>query len=64
VPTSIENGQFALTISGATNYRCIVQASANLVDWVSVQTNTAPFTYVDTNTGQFNQRFYRTVYVP
>jgi hypothetical protein len=63
VPASIVNGQFALTVLGATNYRCIVQASANLVDWVSVQTNTAPFTYVDTNAGKFKQCFYRTVYI-
>jgi hypothetical protein len=63
VPTSFVNGQFALTVLGVTNYRCIVQASANLVDWIPVQTNTAPFTYVDTNAGKFKQHFYRTVYI-
>jgi hypothetical protein len=62
-PGSFVNGQFALTVSGATNVPCIVQASTNLVDWVSVQTNTAPFIYVDTDAGQFRQRYYRTVYV-
>jgi hypothetical protein len=33
------------------------------VNWVSVQTNTPPFTYVDTEAGQFNQRYYRAVYI-
>ena len=42
----------------------VVQASTNLVDWVPIQTNTAPFTFVDANASKFRQRFYRSVYVP
>jgi Immunoglobulin domain len=61
VPASHLIGQFALNISGVTNYPYVVQASTNLVDWVSVQTNTAPFTFVDSNASQFSQRFYRAV---
>ena len=63
-PAGFTTGQFALEVSGTTNAQYIVQASADLVNWVSVQTNTAPFRFVDTNVGQFNQRFYRTVSVP
>jgi hypothetical protein len=37
----------------------VVQASTNLLDWVSVLSNTAPFVFVDSNTAGFNQRFYR-----
>ncbi len=59
-PVSPVTGQFALCVSGVTNYQYVVQASTNLVNWVSVQTNTAPFTFVDSNASQFNQRFYRT----
>jgi hypothetical protein len=62
--TASANGQFAFNISGVTNYQCVVQASTNMVDWVSVQTNTAPFTFVDSNASQFKQRFYRTVNLP
>jgi hypothetical protein len=62
-PASFANGQFALTVTGETNVQCIVQSSTNLINWVSVQTNTPPFTYVDTDAGQFKQRYYRTVYV-
>jgi hypothetical protein len=58
------SGQFALNISGVTNYQYVVQASTNLVNWDPVQTNTAPFTFVDSNASQFSQRFYRTVNLP
>jgi hypothetical protein len=61
--TSYVNGRFTIGVSGVTN-QCVVQASSNLVDWVSVQTNSAPFTFVDPNSSQFIQRFYRTYYLP
>jgi hypothetical protein len=57
-------GQFALLVSGTTNAQYVVQASTDLVNWVSVQTNTAPFSYVDANAGQFSQRYYRAISVP
>jgi hypothetical protein len=63
-PAACVSGQFAFSVSGVTNAQCIVQASTNLVDWVSIQTNTAPFTFVDSNASQFSQRFYRTVNLP
>jgi hypothetical protein len=59
-PVSQATGQFAFDVSGVTNFQYVVQASTNLVDWVSVQTNTAPFVFVDADASQFNQRFYRT----
>jgi Concanavalin A-like lectin/glucanases superfamily/Immunoglobulin domain/Fibronectin type III domain len=63
-PASHVNGQFALSVSGVTNYQYVVQASTNLVDWVSMQTDSCPFTFVDSNASQFRQRFYRTYYLP
>ena len=62
-PASFTSDQFALEVSGTTNSQYVVQASTDLVNWISVQTNKAPFTFVDTNASQFNQRFYRTVSV-
>lgn len=59
-PASHVSGQFALNVSGVPKYQYVVQASTNLMDWTSVQTNTAPFTFVDSNASQFQQRFYRT----
>jgi hypothetical protein len=58
------NGQFTLTVTGTPETNYVVQASSNLADWVSIQTNASPFTFVDTNAGQFNQRFYRAIYLP
>jgi hypothetical protein len=58
------NGQFALTIAGASGVKYIVQASTNMINWVPVQTNTSPFTFTDTKAGQFSQRFYRSVSAP
>ena len=61
VPAYFAGGQFALTVSGATNVQCVLQASTNLLDWISVQTNFPPYTYLETDAGQFSQRYYRTV---
>jgi hypothetical protein len=63
-PATHATGQYALAVAGVPGYKYVVQASTNLVNWVPVQTNTAPFTFVDTNAGKFRQRYYRTVYTP
>jgi hypothetical protein len=63
-PAAHVSGQFALTVAGASGHRYVVEASTDLMHWVPVQTNTAPFKFVDTNASQFGQRFYRSVYVP
>ncbi|HSY17865.1 MAG TPA: fibronectin type III domain-containing protein [Candidatus Acidoferrales bacterium] len=55
--------QFSFTVSGPTNTPSVVQASTDLVHWVSVQTNTAPFTFVDTNAASFSKRYFRTYYL-
>lgn len=56
-------GQFNFSVSGRSGGQYVVQSSTNLIDWVSVQTNTAPFTFTDTNTGRWPQCFYRTFYL-
>jgi len=63
-PATQASGQYALTVAGVPGYKYVVQASTNLVNWVPMQTNTAPFTFVDANAGNFRQRFYRSVYAP
>jgi hypothetical protein len=54
-------GQFGFTLSGASG-TYIVQASTDLVHWVSLQTNSANSQFVDSNTTAFPRRFYRTAY--
>jgi hypothetical protein len=57
-------GQFGFTVSGVAGTQYVVQASTDLVNWVSLQTNSAPFNFVDTGAGGFQQRFYRTLSLP
>jgi hypothetical protein len=50
--------QFSFAVNGNAGSEFIVEASTNLVDWVPLQTNEAPFTFVDANASHFGQRFY------
>ena len=56
-------GQFSFNVSDASGSQYVVQASTDLINWVALQTNTAPFTFVDTNAASFQNRFYRTCLV-
>ena len=56
-------GRFSFTVTGDAGQPYVVQASTNLLDWVSLQTNTAPFLFMDTNAAGFDQRFYRVFYL-
>lgn len=53
-------GTFGFTVSGNSGQTCVVEASTNLLDWIPVLTNVAPFSFTETNTASFNRRFYRT----
>ena len=59
---ALPGGQIGFAVAGTTGAQYIVQASTNLVNWVTIQTNVAPFNFVDSNASQFSHRFYRTVY--
>lgn len=58
VPAGV-SGQFSFTVSGTAGAQYVIQATTNLVNWTTLQTNTAPFTFVDTDAGNYKQRFYR-----
>jgi hypothetical protein len=53
------SSQYVFDVSGLAGSTYVVQSSTNLQDWVSVQTNVAPFTYVETNASQSVQQYYR-----
>lgn len=55
----LSGGQFSFTLAGVAGQAYVVQASTNLLDWIPVQTNTAPFTFVDAKAAGFSRRFYR-----
>jgi hypothetical protein len=55
---------FQFQVAGVPGFNYAVQESTNLIDWVSLITNTSPFSFTDTNTASFPQQFYPTFYVP
>jgi len=63
-PGFTSNNQLQLSITGVTGFNYAVEASTNLSDWASLTTNVSPFIFVDTDAGNFAQRFYRAVYLP
>jgi hypothetical protein len=60
--TGLPAGQFGFTLPGASGAPCTIQASTDLVHWITLQTNYAASEFVDSNAAQFPRRFYRTVY--
>lgn len=65
-PAYSADNQFQFTVTGSTGSNYVVQVATNLAPptaWVSIFTNTSPFTFVDSNANSFPQRFYR-AYAP
>ena len=58
------NGQFQLNVAGVVGLSYEVQASSNLVNWITLWTNTSPFSVVESNSAAYPQEFYRSVFVP
>jgi hypothetical protein len=58
------NGQASISLTSTPGFNYAIQASTNLTNWISLQTNTAPFIYLDTNADNFGMRFYRGLYLP
>jgi hypothetical protein len=63
---SFPSTQLSLTLTGPAGVNCIVQAGTSVSSrsWTSLVTNLVPFTFIETNTGLFNQRFYRALIAP
>jgi hypothetical protein len=62
-PEYSSNG-LSFTVTGNPGYNYAIQTSTNLLSWTSLETNTSPWLFVDTNAKDFQQRFYRSVYSP
>ena len=58
------NGVAVVSLAGVPTYSYAIEASTNLLDWTSVETNVSPFSLIDTNTVQMPHRFYRGLYLP
>ena len=57
----VTNGHPILSVSGAGGFTYAIQGANNLSSpvWIPLVTNTAPYTFVDTNNVGLNYRFYR-----
>jgi hypothetical protein len=64
---ALTNGNFNFVFAGQTGSSCLIEVSTNLLLWTPLFTN-APFNgtlnYVDPQTPQFSQRFYRATIFP
>lgn len=58
--TKVASG-FNFSVNGTAASPYVIMASTNLVNWVALTTNTAPFVFADTNTSQYSRRFYQAV---
>ena len=52
-------GKFSLSVSNDAGATIVIQASTNLVSWLPVYTNVAPFTFTNFDTTNYQLRFYR-----
>jgi hypothetical protein len=58
------NNGFQFQVAGVPGFNYAVQESTNLIDWVTLITNTSPFSFIDTNAAGTPQQFYRAIYSP
>jgi len=56
------NNQFQFSLTGVPGYSYVIQASTNLTSWVSIKTNTSPFTFTDPQTTNYSYQFYRAIH--
>jgi hypothetical protein len=56
---SLVNGHFTFTVNGVAGNQYVVQASSDLANWTTVQTNTAPFVFTEENASATGKMFYR-----
>jgi hypothetical protein len=53
------NGGIQLSVTNDAGATVIIQASTNLVTWLPIATNLAPFTFTNFDNTNFQSRFYR-----
>jgi hypothetical protein len=63
-PTLSNTSAFQFSLTGVAGMNYAVQSSTNLVDWTTLQTNPAPFTFTDAPASLSPQIFYRAIALP
>lgn len=54
-------GALKLSVNNDAGSTVVIQASTNLITWLPIYTNVAPFTFTTFDTTNYSQRFYRAV---
>ena len=62
--TTFSGGQFSFNLAGVAGYPYVIEASTDLMNWLPLQTNTAPFVFALTNAVSSPQQYFRAVYFP
>jgi len=58
------SGGFSFSVSGISGCEYVVESSTDLMNWIPVQTNTAPFTFTDPSAAETPRCIYRAYYLP
>jgi hypothetical protein len=53
-------GHFGFNLTGPVGQPVVVEASTDLVNWLPIWTNTSTLSFIDSQSGAFSRRFYRT----
>lgn len=64
MPAVTTPGQFGFQIPGEVGLKYVIEATSDFQNWTPVQTNTAPFTFTESNPADYAQRYYRARYLP
>jgi hypothetical protein len=63
VPIGFSGGRFSFGGSGVPGYNYVIEASADLLNWVPIRTNAAPFQFTDPAASNYQARFYRSFFL-
>ena len=54
-------GGFSVSVNGSAASPYVLIASTNMINWVALETNSAPFVFTDINASNYSRRFYQAV---
>jgi hypothetical protein len=57
------SNRVSITMTGVPGYVYVLQASTDLLHWISLETNFTPLEFTDTNPSRYSRRFYRAIYL-
>ncbi len=61
---TLAGGQFTFNLTGVPGFSYVIEASSDLMNWLPLQTNTAPSGFTVINTSSPAQQYFRAVFFP